>query len=369
LDEKIMKKHIIKQKPLTLSHLLKSLLYTAVFNTAIAMLLTTIGFGGSFWENLLFAQCVGLTMNLWISPAWHLGYGRTLPIRAALLCLSLCLGAVCGTALGAALVGLPGENVFTLVNQFLWKIVGISILFGLIITYFFDSREKLAASIQSAQEERIKRLSSEKLALETDLKRLQAQVEPHFLFNTLSNILSLMDTDPDKARSMQMDLIRYLRTTLRRTRDQQTTLGQESELIRAYLDIFKIRMGQRLDFKIDIPPMLREHPFPPLLLQPIIENALLHGLEPKIQGGQINIRAQDVDDRLSIEIKDTGNGLIEHDSRGVGLTNVRERLDQLFDEQARLIITENQPSGVSVVIEVPLLKDECKPHSDLEANS
>jgi sensor histidine kinase YesM len=241
-------------------------------------------------------------------------------------------------------------------NEKIWQIMGYGILFGLIVTPFFFSRKRLADTMAMAQEERLKRLSSEKLAVEADLKRLQAQIEPHFLFNTLSNILSLMDTDLAKAKSMQLDLIRYLRTSLGRTRNQETTLQQEVELIQAYLDIFKIRMGERLEYEIDIPATLLDHPLPPMLLQPLVENAIIHGLEPKIDGGKITLSATMNKDILEIDIADTGNGLCPQHRPGVGLANVKKRLAQLYGEKGRLIIRKNQPRGVLVQITVPYLQ-------------
>ena len=330
----------------------KTLLLTAVFNTAIAVLLTTIGFGPAFVHTLIFAQCIGLTICTCVVLTLHLSKNANAPVRGIMLGVALSAGTAIGTAIGVAAIGLPMGG-FHARKVFLWKIVGVSIMFGLIITYFFHSKEKLAASMEMAHEERIKRLSSEKSALEANLKRLQAQVEPHFLFNTLSNIVSLMDTDPVNAKTMQMDLIRYLRTALGRTRDQETTLGQELELIRAYLDIFKVRMGERLQYAIDVPQSLTGQPMAPLLLQPIVENALLHGLSPKIDGGHIQIIADTNGRILKIEISDSGVGMADHQQPGVGLSNVRARLAQLYGSQGRLVIKARQPCGVTVVVEVP----------------
>ena len=335
--------------------IVKVLLYTAAFNTVIAVLLTIVGFGASFRYTLLFSQCIGLTIALCVVSALHLfekvrGWGR-----GVVFALALTTGAILGTLLGTAAVDLAaGSRMPAPVLQM--QIVTISIIFGLVITYFFYARKSLAASARAIQEERIKRLSSEKQVLEADLKRLQAQIEPHFLFNTLSNIVSLMDQDPAKAKSMQMDLIRYLRTALQRTRNQVSTLGQEAELMQSYLNIFKIRMGERLQFSIDIPAALLDRPFAPMLLQPIVENALLHGLEPKIEGGAIHISACVQGNLLQLMVADTGKGLAAHQRLGLGLTNVQERLAHLFGSEGRLSIRENPPCGVMVVIEVPLDK-------------
>ncbi len=331
----------------------RTLLYTAAFNTIIALLLVMVGFGRPFIHTLLYSQCIGLTICMCVVWSLYAVRNRGVAARSIAVVAALVLGAIAGTALGATFIQLPGDPIHTK-SMYLWQILGISILFGMIITYFFHSKEKLSATIHLAQEERIKRLSSEKLALEADLKRLQAQVEPHFLFNTLSNIVSLMDSDPAKAKTMQMDLIRYLRTALGRIRDKATTLGQEADLIRAYLDIFKIRMGERLQYTIDIPDQLKELPLAPMLLQPIVENALLHGLEPKIEGGHIRIRAEEQGGIVSIEISDSGNGMVDHQQPGIGLANVKRRLAQLYGKQGALVIRENQPCGAVVVVAIPV---------------
>jgi LytS/YehU family sensor histidine kinase len=231
--------------------------------------------------------------------------------------------------------------------------VTLGIAFGLICSFFFISKEKLKLSNELIQEEKIKRLAKEKEALQANLKMLQAQIEPHFLFNTLSNILSLIDTDPIKGKTMLTDLTHYLRTALSRTRHELITLDQEMEMIRAYLNIIKIRMGDRLEYEIRLPEGLRSHVFPPMLLQPLVENAVIHGLEPKIEGGRLSITVAETEQSLKIEVIDTGLGLRSAHESGVGMDNVRERLHLLYGVKGRLSLEENKPNGLRVIIEVP----------------
>ena len=226
-------------------------------------------------------------------------------------------------------------------------------MFGSIITYFFSSREQIAESQAQIQEEKIKRLTSEKKAAEANLKLLQAQIEPHFLFNTLSNVLSLLDTNPNKGKSMLVDFIQYLRASLTKIREEKATLGQEMEMIRAYLSIFKVRMGHRLKYKIDLPEHLEAISFPPMLIQPLVENAIKHGLEPKVDGGEILIRGIEKDGILRLEIVDTGMGFKAERESGMGLSNIRERLFSLYGNKGRLILEENSPQGLKATIEVP----------------
>jgi sensor histidine kinase YesM len=335
-----------------------ALLYTLAFNGAIALLLVAVGFGQGFLDTLIFSQCVGLTICICVMLARHFFGAFGVPVRAVALLLALLLGALLGTALGTVSLNLSIIGDWGMPRLFFVRIVGISMIFGLIITYFFYSRARLAASTLAIQEERIKRLSSEKLALEADLKRLQAQIEPHFLFNTLSNIVGLMESEPTQAKAMQLDLIRYLRTALGRTRNATTTLGEELELVQAYLNIFKIRMGDRLRVGLDFPETLKGVPFAPLLLQPIVENAVLHGLTPKIEGGSLHVRAWSEEGRLKIEVSDTGVGFEPGRRSGVGLTNVQHRLTQLFGDEGRLFIAEKQGGGVTARIDVPLMPFE-----------
>jgi sensor histidine kinase YesM len=125
-------------------------------------------------------------------------------------------------------------------------------------------------------------------------------------------------------------------------------------MIKAYLDIQKIRMDERLNYKIDVPDNLWQHSFPPMLLQPLVENAIKHGLEPKVAGGEIVIRATQENNLLKIEVADTGLGFSDFDKPNVGIANVRKRLGLLFGERGRLIIEENKPQGVRAIIEVPI---------------
>jgi sensor histidine kinase YesM len=239
----------------------------------------------------------------------------------------------------------PGKNLF--------QVIILAITFGGVVWYFFYSKARIRVRNEVIQEERIKRLSSEKEALEANLRLLQAQIEPHFLFNTLSNVLSLIDTNPTDGKSMLVDLIHYLRTSLSRTFPDPITLDQEMDMIKAYLNIQKIRMGERLHFKIELPDGVRQHPFPPMLLQPLVENAIKHGLEPKMEGGEITIKAIEKDDLIRIKVTDTGLGFSSFEKVGVGIGNVRERIKLLYGEKGRLILEENEPSGVRAIIEVP----------------
>ena len=215
----------------------------------------------------------------------------------------------------------------------------------------FGERQKKVAEIQSASRQ----------LMEARLQALQAQVEPHFLYNTLANVQALTEVDPPAANKMVGHLIEYLRAALPKMRETSSTVGQEVELARAYLNILKMRMADRLDFAISVPDELSNVAFPPLMLPSLVENAIKHGLEPVREGGRIDVIAEQVGERFRIVVKDTGRGLSANGTTsvnvetggGIGLSNIRERLLALYGETAKLSLESNQPKGVIATIEIP----------------
>jgi chemotaxis protein histidine kinase CheA len=192
-----------------------------------------------------------------------------------------------------------------------------------------------------------------KEATEARLAMLQAQIEPHFLFNTLASVDHLIQIDPAAASRMQKHLIQYLRAAMPQMRDGGSTLAREAELTRAYLSILKVRMEDRLEFSFDIPDALAKLPFPPMMLPTLVENAIKHGLEPKPEGGRIEVKAGREGDTLRLSVIDTGSGFSATPATGVGLANIRERLHLLFGDRARLEITDNAP-GTRASLTLPL---------------
>lgn len=333
--------------------ILTSIALTAVFNTVIALFLVLIGFGGGLRINFIFSQAIGLCMCSFILAGHYFVRSPSLPGHAILLLITMPAGAAAGAFIGALIAGIPLSELLRGRPAFFIQMLFIGILFGTMITYFFFSRERISQTEVQLQEEKINRLTLEKKTLETHLRLLQAQIEPHFLFNTLSNILSLLETDPVRGKTMLEDLSRYLRSSLSRTREGMTTLGQELDLVRAYLDIWKVRMGERLRYTIHVPERLRETPFPPMLVQPLVENAVKHGLENKMEGGEILITAEHKAGGCRLVVADTGSGLSGDTISGIGLANVRERLDALYSGKARFLLEENHPSGLKVTMEIP----------------
>jgi signal transduction histidine kinase len=203
----------------------------------------------------------------------------------------------------------------------------------------------------------VERESMQRQLSEAKMQMMQAQVEPHFLFNTLASVEHLIETDPPRASAMQRSLIKYLRAVLPQMRDNAliTNLGREADMVVAYLNLLKMRMEERLTVDFDIPDGLRTAAFPPMMLQSMVENAIKHGLEAKPEGGTLKVRADVAHNKLRVIVSDDGLGFgaVPSDGTGLGLMTIRERLKLLHGDQGQLLIAANTPSGVIATIEVP----------------
>jgi len=203
---------------------------------------------------------------------------------------------------------------------------------------------------RQAQQERMGRQLAD-----ARLKLLQAQVEPHFLFNTLASVQQLAEGKAPEAAELTAKLITFLRGGLASLREDTTTLGREFNVMRAYLSIMQTRMHDRLAFSLDLPEALQHWQVPPAMLISLVENAIKHGLEPSLEGGRIDVSAASEAGRLRITVKDTGRGPdVSSSGGGVGLDNIRQRLRVLFSDQAHLIVARNSPHGFVAVIDLPL---------------
>lgn len=276
-----------------------------------------------------------------VLTALYLSTPRSRMTRFSVIILSIFTGAMIASSLDSSVKEVRYVN-------FLFGMMLSSIIYG--SAFYWESMTITKANLEKEQ---IKRLEMEKRITEAKLMTLQAQIEPHFLFNTLSNILNLFDTDIEKGKSMQKDLIQYLKSSLSKIRTELSTLGDEINLVIAYLNIFKVRMEERLQYSTNIPDHLKTKPFPAMLIQPLVENAIKHGIEPKVDGGQISISTETYNHIIKIIVADTGSGISREKGTRTGLTNIRERLHLLYGSNGRLRITENIPCGIKAIIEVP----------------
>jgi hypothetical protein len=244
------------------------------------------------------------------------------------------------------------KQASTWFTSFVWLL--ILALFG--TKALVGGKKRAEAEMQSATAA-AERESMQRQLSEAKMQAMQAQVEPHFLFNTLASVEHLIETNPPRASAMQRTLIQYLRAVLPQMRDNNlvTNLGREVDMVKPYLDLLKMRMEERLTVELHVPEGLRSAAFPPMMLQSMVENAIKHGLECKPEGGHLAVTAEVVDSKLRVTVADdgVGFGVMPSKGTGLGLSNIRERLKLLHGEAGQLHIAANSPSGVIATIEVP----------------
>lgn len=233
-----------------------------------------------------------------------------------------------------------------LISMAIVALIALKVVLGSKSRAEFQARK---ASATAAQEGLKRQLA------EAQLKMMQAQVEPHFLFNTLASVDYLIETDPARASRMQKNLIQYLRAAVPQMRQGTSNLGREILQCRSYLEILKVRMDERLQFSINVPQGLLSAAFPPMMLLTLVENAIKHGLEPKPDGGTLSVSAVVADGKLRVAVADSGMGFgnAQRGGTGVGLVNVRERLQALYGSAASLSIDASSEGGTIATILVP----------------
>jgi hypothetical protein len=222
-------------------------------------------------------------------------------------------------------------------------------LAGIAGSYYFYSKSRSAYLERKMGEAR-------KHADEARLKLLETQLEPHMLFNTLANLRALIGVDPQRAQGMLDHMIAYLRATLAGSRATTHSLQAEFDRLQDYLELMRIRMGARLAFSLELPPELAQHPVPALLLQPLVENSIQHGLEPKVEGGRVTVSARREGGQLVLEVADTGVGPTGDGTggKGFGMTQVRERLATLHGDAASVDFCAAPQGGACTSIRLPL---------------
>ncbi|EJL93481.1 putative signal transduction protein with a C-terminal ATPase domain containing protein [Herbaspirillum sp. CF444] len=348
---------IASRLPLIAPELLRSLVPTMVINLLCAVVVTYLmRIGAGFVENLVFSMCIGTTAMMLIDCGRILLWGKDEPNKPGFFLMLLIfapLSFFIGNVIAGTLIGRPVELLALGQAN---NTIGVIVLILLVCvgaTLFYWNREKMAAL-------EARNVVIEKQAVQAQLQMLQAQIEPHMLFNTLATLQTLISTEPIRAQQMLDQLIHYLRATLSTSRSAQTTMGQEFELTKAYLGLMSLRMGLRLTYSLQLPDELRPTPIAPMLLQPLVENAIRHGLEPKVEGGDCTVRVTVHDGMLIVSVFDTGMGLNtstsynKPDSTHLGLENIRARLDALYGPLAELTLTHNIPEGAVAQITIPM---------------
>lgn len=349
---------------------IRDALYTGIWSSLIALFLITASrlfnrsddsFLGDLLPSLVISNIVGYLIHGTLVAAdralggWpRRARGVTRVVyHVAIVFVCVMVGIVLGTALlkgVSPLLYLTSSRAITTMLPFA-LFMGI-FMFVVLLT---GERRSNADALAARQSEQI--ASAAQLLAEARLRALQAQIEPHFLYNTLANVVGLIDSQPAQARRMLERFIDYLRASLDASRADAATLGAELDLAAAYLDVLAVRMGERLRYRFEVADDCRALGIAPMLLQPVIENAVTHGLEPKVEGGDIVVRASRQGEQLTIEVSDTGAGLGGGPVKpggGVGLSNLRARLRSLYGSDAQVQLFENQTSGITVRLVLPL---------------
>ncbi|MEO7206248.1 MAG: histidine kinase [Steroidobacteraceae bacterium] len=326
---------------------------TLAINTVIALLIALLLHS---WDevipNLVIAYCIGfsiLALVAFVRCTVMQRFRGHLRMRFAIYFALIVAGATGGELLSKLF--LPRQSpTYTMHEGYIWLVcIVFSLVAGSIAIFINFSWVRLAQSKRDVER-------AERAAIEAQLRALQAQIEPHFLFNTLANLDALIATDAGMARCLLGNLIRYLRAALTHARSETATLRTEVELLKAYLAIMGLRLPNRLTTEFDCDPDCLRLKFPAMLLQPLVENAITHGIEPAGDGGSIRVSVRCAGDKLMVSVDDTGVGLgnAHTAGTGAGIQNVRARLQSLFGSTARLVLEPLTPRGTHAAIEVPL---------------
>ena len=323
----------------------------ALFTVLLMGIKPGLGWIGTFaLVNVALAASLVCVMASWHGFRRYEGASRWQ--RPAWIVVIASLGGVVGGLAGGygsakAFEGFSVEGILRLLS--IGSLIGIGlavVIVGVAHLRGREARQRVARLAAEAERERLTRQT-----VQAELKLLQAQVEPHFLFNTLANLRYLVQSRSDDALPMLDHLIHYLRTALPEIRTEGSTIGREVELARAYLEIMRLRMGGALAFTIDADADATSRAFPSLMLMTLVENAMKHGVAPAGRG-VIAITVKRVANRLVVAVEDDGRGLAGPLGHGVGLANVRERLAAIYGDTARLLLEGREAGGARAAIEI-----------------
>jgi sensor histidine kinase YesM len=329
------------------------LVATLIYNCAFAVILTFVFLTfnhqatllETFAETLLISNCIGFSIHLLLELLHRFALPRGFSNlangkRATLLVLTMVTGVFVGYTIAFAILG---KNFAALISRYPRAALGLLMVatIGCVIWFLImdgQSRRLRAEAETAKNNESQQRLTAQ--ARDSELRALQAQIEPHFLFNTLANVQALIDYEPQTAKRMLDAFIQHLRMSLDVSRQSRATLATELDFVTTYLQLLEIRMGGRLRYRIECAPEAREMPLAPLLLQPLVENAVKYGLEPQLEGGEIVIRASRDSTGFVVSVQDDGVGLgnasTAQAGTGTGMKNVRDRLASLYGDRASL---------------------------------
>ena len=328
-----------------------TVLLIGAINTGIAFVLWTDD-PRPFWHPLLTVQLYGFSIAYCVNVAapWN----KPSPILRMIVACAI--GSLLGMVLTILLKGYSVDYVTSHWHTFRYNLF-LAFSNGLLISLMFYVKFREARAATALHQAEAERHLLSKQAVEAELKLMQAQVEPHFLFNTLASVQFLTETDPPQASRLLSHLIDYLRAALPQFRASATTLQKEVDLAAAYLNILQMRLAGRLSFAVAVPPELAQHRFPPNLLVSLVENAVKHGIEPSADGGRVEVSARRDGGELIVTVLDTGRGAgtsaAPASGTGFGLANVRERLAALYGSRGRFTFTQETPRGARATLCIP----------------
>lgn len=326
-------------------------------NALIAAGLTAVGIGKGLGENLVFSEAIGLSIMLLLHVGRYSLQRRnalTAPRLAIVMVVAIIAGAAIGRIVASALLGLDIGKTFA--TKEIAMTGWIALVATLLVTWYGWSRARIAGLSEQVARTAWLQETAEKTALRARLQALQAQIEPHFLFNTLATLDSLIVSDPPRARELLGSLNRFLRATLEASRTESETLSVQFAVLDSMLAVHAMRLGPRLAYSLDLPADCTKLAVPPMLLQPLVENALKHGIQAALAGGRIDVRATRGEQHVELTVTDTGPGFGATpgtQGTGIGLANVRDRLAALYGERASLTLIENAPHGIVARVLLP----------------
>jgi Histidine kinase/Histidine kinase-, DNA gyrase B-, and HSP90-like ATPase len=338
--------------PLGFAYHGKFLLLVLLVSSVIAVLLTLMDAGyAALPSELLVSNTIGLCIWLTAEAIQKVGRGRLGVVPGVIIAIpfGIVVGSKLATVFGASdLIGIWTHDPVSS-----WKSISVSLLFAAGASAYIIQHTVTNNYRLELESERRRSAEASRSQAVAELALLQAQIEPHFLFNTLAHVQSAIEQEPAVGKAMLEHLIRYLRGALQRSRQSNCTLVEEQELVEPLLAIAAGRLGARLRYHVVIPDALRDAKVPPLLLQPLVENAIKHGIEPAVAGGEIRVQGELDDGALVLRVSDTGVGMSETAPEGVGLSNVRARLASLYGSKGRLTLQRNPVGGTIAELRLP----------------
>ena len=361
----------------------RDVIYTGIWSSMVGVALAAVqslfpqrvGFGDILVGTVATSNLVGYLIHGGLVGLDVLLRGwpnrQTGPTRTVYYIVVVAALVVSGIAIANALF--QGKNPLHYLTRanYLVPLVPFAVASAALMFVIDRAGQRRASEALAAMRQREEIAAAAQLLAEARLRALQAQIEPHFLYNTLAGVLSLIDTQPARARHMLERFIDFLRASLHASRADEAKVGTELDLAAAYLDILKVRTGERLTYRIEATPAARAVAIAPMLIQPLVENAVMHGLEAKVDGGLIVLRAQVDDGMLCVDVIDDGVGIGNAPPRsggGVGLANIKARIRSVHGAGAQLQLLDNPGGGALVRLLLPLLTPPMVPPSTITTN-